>query len=513
MTIDLGSSQELFEGLADELFILDGPYAGYRGVAVKCYKSPGYQKVRLLVYGRLVEVELGAHQVTPLWSTQARFKRQLEQAREDALAAWWFDATKRRPGQPQVKVTSAALWEQWEDARQEIDWCMEHMSAYLDERLNALRLDPLATESGWLNLQWEQLKAQYLRARSDLNGPQRVAALDAFYRAQAACERRQRQASLRLAISTATHGRYAQRVDRARHAVRSYIHEHLGLKLPDDVFWFWSCYQSLNSAERQLWASYVSMVPAGVIELLSHCDALSSIRSSMAHAMIGRYYHDPPEFMTVAVDRQHGLHYGLWFDDPEQAPSMIASYQTPCVWPELHREGATMMEVVLNALDYHQERLLEQENEEELALVEQLRQVVMASIESLRALGWPLALYADAALLPRVATVHGLGVATPAPKPRQRLLLPVHRALLSADAELERLKLEALKLEDPYETLALAHDFHALSAGDVQMEADASALFIAAYEALGYDALLKIAQQQACYRRRDRPDHYVLARH
>lgn len=514
MAIDLGFTHELSEGLTDELFVTDGPYAGYRGSAVRCYKSPGYQKVRLLVYGRLVEVELSEQQVKPLWSTHARFKRELERAREDALVSWWFDSTKRRAGQSQAKVTGAELWERWEDARQEIDWCIEHMSAYLDERLDALRLDPQSSQVGWLNHQWELLKAQYLRARCDLSELQRVAAFDAFYRAQAAAERRQRQSNQRRAISTMARVRHAHRVDRARHPVRGYIQEHLGLKLADDVFWFWSCYQGLNSAERQLWASYVGMVPAGVIGVLSHCDVLSSIRPSMAHAMIGRYYHDPPEFMTVAVDRQRGLHYGLWFDHPEHTHSMIASYQTPCVWPELHREGATLMEVVLNALDYHQERLIEQEVEEELALVEQLRQVVMASIESLRELGWALDLYALAAeAQPRIATVHGLGVATQGAVARTRVIMPVHRALLSADAELEQLKEEALELKDPYETLALAHDFHALSAGDAKMEADASMLFIAAYEALGYDALLKIAHQQACYRRRDRPDHYILARH
>jgi hypothetical protein len=39
-----------------------------------------------------------------------------------------------------------------------------------------------------------------------------------------------------------------------------------------------------------------------------------------------RYYDDPPEFFTVMVGHTDGLHWGYWFDDPEELPPVVTDY-------------------------------------------------------------------------------------------------------------------------------------------------------------------------------------------
>jgi Uncharacterised conserved protein (DUF2228) len=39
-----------------------------------------------------------------------------------------------------------------------------------------------------------------------------------------------------------------------------------------------------------------------------------------------RFYHDPPEFFTIAVGEGDGRHWGYWFDDPATGAAQVVSY-------------------------------------------------------------------------------------------------------------------------------------------------------------------------------------------
>src|SRR3954468_20228636 len=81
-----------------------------------------------------------------------------------------------------------------------------------------------------------------------------------------------------------------------------------GLELPESIFRFWAFHQSLGAVERQalgdLWIG-----PAGIMDLFADPDARS--REGVDIRVHGRYYRDPPEFVTFTHGNTDGLHYGL----------------------------------------------------------------------------------------------------------------------------------------------------------------------------------------------------------
>jgi hypothetical protein len=95
-----------------------------------------------------------------------------------------------------------------------------------------------------------------------------------------------------------------------------------GLELPESIFRFWAFHQSLGPVERQalgdLWIG-----PDGIMDLFADPDARP--RDGVDIRVHGRYYRDPPEFVTFMHGNTDGLHYGLWFDDGRVC-SGVASY-------------------------------------------------------------------------------------------------------------------------------------------------------------------------------------------
>ena len=72
-----------------------------------------------------------------------------------------------------------------------------------------------------------------------------------------------------------------------------------------------------------------------------------------------RYYDDPPEFFTVFSGDTDGLHWGYWFDDPDNSPSCcVAEYFSRDAF-ELTEDGETLFEAFRLQLEGHYETTLE----------------------------------------------------------------------------------------------------------------------------------------------------------
>jgi hypothetical protein len=66
-----------------------------------------------------------------------------------------------------------------------------------------------------------------------------------------------------------------------------------------------------------------------------------------------RYYRDPPEFLTLLGGDTDGLHFGLWYDDPDDPPQGVASYYNND-GGGIGLEGSTLLEAVRNRLKWDQ---------------------------------------------------------------------------------------------------------------------------------------------------------------
>ena len=505
------------EGWDDaEVYITDGPYKGYHGVILS--RTAQVVRARLLVYGRALEVELPVAVCCPGGMILQELDAALERLREDAIAAWWSQGRQTAPG------STEGMWLRWQEEAQELDWSVEHLRAYLTSRMRELAQSPRAAQPGWLSQQWAQLREHYLSGErrgswGEAQERARVAALDLYHSVSAqqarqalAREQTLAQGPTRAALPDQRDRVIAQALE-AWPAIKARVERTHGLTLPLEVAWFWSCVQSLNSLERLIWEQALGLRPAGVLTLFELSEQLEHVCASRAEVMVGRHYHDLPEFLTVALDAARGVHVGLWYDDPRQLPTHVVSYRTPCLWPQLVREGGSLVQHVLNALDEAQESAHYEEDPPREALVEQLRASVLAHLEAFESrVGQPLWRPGQADTTPRQETLHGFGVASPCGvEPRQ--LSELRQLLIKDDPRLDQLReLAQQRCAHGSATmmLALGHDYHTMSAGDGLMEARAAELLLEAYAALGYDALGRIALEHFRQRALDRPATYGL---
>ena len=95
-----------------------------------------------------------------------------------------------------------------------------------------------------------------------------------------------------------------------------------GFELPDSIFRFWEFLSSLAPAEHQALRD-LDVSPAGIIDLFA--DTGLQPRQGIDVRVHGRYYRDPPEFLTFMHGGSDGLHHGLWFDDGRTCRG-VASY-------------------------------------------------------------------------------------------------------------------------------------------------------------------------------------------
>lgn len=305
----------------------------------------------------------------------------------------------------------------------------------------------------------------------------------------------------------------------SRHgAVRERVRRDWGLELPDGLFALDEVVRGLGPEARRafredLWAS-----PAGVADLFD--DPARAPRDGIDVTVHGRFYRDPPEFVTFLYAGSDGLHYGLWFDDGRTCDG-VASYWT--------RDGGLVERRVesplaaVRALVERVQRDLEDDPGEpetagRLDRLARLREAITAvetgdRPETGAAYSRRYDRGGGRVDPDRVHTLDGAGAlaaggqtalgrpplgATDEEAFARHMdgVLGDPRELAAAVAEARR----RLLAGDPAEALALGRDLYWTSAGDPVREAHAAALLPAAYRALGRPALAAIATAHHTHR-------------
>lgn len=105
-------------------------------------------------------------------------------------------------------------------------------------------------------------------------------------------------------------------------AVAARVRKVYGLRLPRHVAVFCALWASVSPAERAA-LDHLMVRPFGVTEYFGEQGLRLKGRDGLDERLHARYRRDPPEFVTVLGGGLDGLHYGLWYDDPADLPSLI----------------------------------------------------------------------------------------------------------------------------------------------------------------------------------------------
>ncbi|MBO3675821.1 ADP-ribosylation family protein [Streptomyces sp. NEAU-YJ-81] len=294
-------------------------------------------------------------------------------------------------------------------------------------------------------------------------------------------------------------------------AVEERVRRGWGLQLPESFLRFFVFLQGLGVAERRVLAD-MDVAPVGISDLFD--DPGLSARPGIDARAHGRYYRDPPEFLTFLHGGSDGLHYGLWSDDGSTCDT-VASYYTHD-GGDIDTNAQTPLEAIRVLIERHWRDLADDDGDaDQMAArrhgLELLREALTRLETGDRDETGALYVRAyDVVAAPaapaRVATVDGAGALVTGETSPER---PVHRGpgahrfahtlypLLDDPAGAARLAEDArrrLAHGDPAEALALGRDLHWASAGDPAREALANELLVGAYQALGRSSLAGIAQ-------------------
>lgn len=122
-----------------------------------------------------------------------------------------------------------------------------------------------------------------------------------------------------------------------QHQSRNALQTAYSINFPDDLFAFWEFVQGVE--QKILWNA-IGVGLEGPFQLL----AGRQVEPPLGWHLGSRYYEDPPEFVTIWGGNTDGLHWGYWFDDPDNLSSYcVASYYSRDAF-ELSVEGHTLFE-------------------------------------------------------------------------------------------------------------------------------------------------------------------------
>jgi hypothetical protein len=327
-------------------------------------------------------------------------------------------------------------------------------------------------------------------------------------------------------------------VERNRAAIEERFARDWGVELPDSIFRFWAFFQACGPAERQA-LDELELCPFGIMDVFDAPEARP--REGIDIRVHGRYYRDPPEFLTFMHGGTDGLHFGLWFDDGRVCDGVVSYYDndgggvglpagTPLEavrktveWAWLHRDDPaylgdddeTRPYVARLAEPRHRIRLLREflmtfETGDRIEVGEDYHDAYREAQEVLEH-GHP----------DRVETLDGGGAlvdaTTAIERGRQKpyddydFCTGLRKELTEDAAALESHVAEARRrcaAGNPADALTLGRDLHWISNGDATLERHANELLVAAYTALGRPTLAAIAG--AHHRHRDLPQVSVL---
>lgn len=297
-----------------------------------------------------------------------------------------------------------------------------------------------------------------------------------------------------------------------REEVTERVHGEWGLELPGSFFRFVDFLASLGPVEQRALRD-LEITPFGVMDLFADPAALPD--DGLDIRVHGRYYRDPPEFLTFLHGGSDGLHFGLWSDDGRTCEG-VASYWTND-GGGIERRHRTPLEAVRARIEAAQRDLAEYASdgdEEELARLTDLGllRVALTGFETGERTEKGLA-YSQAYEYRRPAvdtdrttTLDGAGALVSGTTALNRP--PHHGAdeyrfgtfmdeLFDDEEQLRSARAEALRRAtagDPAEALALGRDLHWASYGRPEREEYASELLALAYRDLGRPALAAIAE-------------------
>lgn len=283
-----------------------------------------------------------------------------------------------------------------------------------------------------------------------------------------------------------------------------------GIELPDSIFRFWEFCTTAGPEEQRALAD-ICVGPAGILDLFA--DPGVQPRAGLDVRVHGRFYADPPEFLTFMYGGSDGLHYGLWTDDGRTCDA-VASYYT--------RDGGGIekrAETPLQAVRAILERCWEDVSDDDqgdaevaakLVRLELLRRALAGYEHETRpeigiAYSHRYDFIRQAVDEERVTTLDGAGAlvtgATTLDRPphnaadESRFAAYLH-SQFEDPAALDAWVAEARRrcaAGDPAEALVLGRDLHWASGGNPVHEAQANELLVAAYRALDRPALAATA--------------------
>ncbi|MFM2248522.1 MAG: hypothetical protein RL071_4597, partial [Pseudomonadota bacterium] len=261
-----------------------------------------------------------------------------------------------------------------------------------------------------------------------------------------------------------------RRVQARAAAIVDRVRRDWGLTLPADFFRFLAVWAGLPAVARAA-AEGLGFHPMGLSDLLDDPDAQPI--DGLDPRLHGRYFRDPPEFLTFLHGGDDGLHYGLWFDTPERCAGVCHTYANDGI--ALAPPAGSPLGVLHDAAH---EALMQGGDAERVWALRVLRDAC-----------------ADDTPAPptgaRWETLDGAGALAPGtpPPPRSHHEAEAHHAALQAEdlSPLTTAALAACAEGDPTPALLLGRDLHWLG------RPEAAALLVAAYTALGRPALAGIA--------------------
>ncbi|MGW5731801.1 MULTISPECIES: hypothetical protein [Streptomyces] len=311
-------------------------------------------------------------------------------------------------------------------------------------------------------------------------------------------------------------------VDRA--AVEERVLREWGFELPDSLFRFWDFLGSLGPAEERA-RQDLMVSPAGILDLFADPGLLP--RDGIDGRVHGRYYRDPPEFLTFLHGGSDGLHFGLWFDDGRTCTGVASYYNND--GGDIDTHPATPLEALRSVIELAWRDLADDMQEEgtsdrlaDLGLLRDALSALETGDRSETGLAYSQAYAWNRRPVDpdRVTTLDGAGarvsgetaLGRPAHHGADAYTFATHLyALFDDPAALEAAVREArgrCAAGDPAEALVLGRDLHWASGGDPDREALATELLTTAYRALGRPGLAEIAE--AHHRHRSLPHVTVL---
>ncbi|MFJ1864936.1 hypothetical protein ACIOD1_09915 [Streptomyces sp. NPDC088097] len=297
-----------------------------------------------------------------------------------------------------------------------------------------------------------------------------------------------------------------------RAAVEERVRRDWGLELPDSIFRFWTFLGSLDPAGQSAFRD-LDMSPMGVLDLFP--DASLAPRDGIDVRVHGRYYRDPPEFLTFLHGGSDGLHHGLWFDDGRTCRGVASYYNND--GGEIDTCARTPLETVRATLE-HVWRDLDDDPDgygddvgARLTRLGGLRDAVTAFETGDRPeVGHAYSSTYGRAFEPvrpdRITTLDGAGalasgesvLGRPAHDAADPYKFGTYMYALFDDAEALRESVAQARRRcaagDPTEALLLGRDLHWASRGDRAVEDSAHELLVSAYRALDRPALAGITE-------------------